>query len=267
MRVFLHAMVNGNTDQELLPALEGFCPNEVNRKFYEKVLGKPVDSASLAELALARLTAQRLASETQLKTGLVKTHHTAGLHLGMPTINLSVTAGAIYIVRNPLDVAVSLHRFLSISYEEVAEIMQAGSDYVFRVPGASYYHVGSWASNVDSWTRSQHQRLKIVRYEDMSIKPQETFAEIVNFLGFKNKVDRLPEVLSSISFSNLKDREKKQALGEHGFLQKPYFRKGQSRNWREEISPALVRKITQGSENLLERFGYLKEIEAFCTGG
>ena len=80
---------------------------DIGAKQYEAVMGKKMAEASDSEIDAAR---QKVQAEVVRKNSgilLVKTHNALAITSGHPTINMSITAGAIYIVRNPLDVAIS----------------------------------------------------------------------------------------------------------------------------------------------------------------
>ena len=59
---------------------------------------------------------ERKAGVRQTHNGLVSDH-------GRPLINFAVTSGAIYIVRNPLDVAISLSHHMSTTIDEAIKTM------------------------------------------------------------------------------------------------------------------------------------------------
>ena len=76
-------------------------------------------------VAAARPLALRRIAQSTDGLVFVKTHNAFVKHLGTPTIEPSVTAGAIYIVRNPLDVAISFAAFKGGDIDEAIETMTA----------------------------------------------------------------------------------------------------------------------------------------------
>ncbi len=86
--------------------LSKFCIADDFYGDYELSAGSKADQ--LSEKDLLRLRPQvheRFAASEQ--TVFVKSHNAAIARNGVPLITPSVTAGAIYVARNPLDVAVS----------------------------------------------------------------------------------------------------------------------------------------------------------------
>jgi Sulfotransferase domain len=75
------------------------------------------------------------------------------------------TAGAIYVVRNPLDVAISYAKHLGMPIERAVHILNMPRFETDNFPNAVYEFYGSWSQHVASWTRRPHRAVFIVRYE------------------------------------------------------------------------------------------------------
>ena len=71
---------------------------------------------------------------------------------GHPTINLAVTSGAIYIVRNPLDVAVSFADFMGFGVDDAIEHMATHNLETPHDPAMNNVGIilGSWSQHVES---------------------------------------------------------------------------------------------------------------------
>ncbi len=93
-------------------------------------------------------------SEKSPDTVLVKTHNALVEEDGHPLVNLEVTAGAIYIVRNPLDVAISFSHHNGCSIDEIIDFMSAKSAQTVGTDVNAYEHYGPWSEHVMSWTAS-----------------------------------------------------------------------------------------------------------------
>jgi hypothetical protein len=121
----------------------------------------------LRELAKARPAVQSLISKKQKGLSLTKTHLCFGADHDVPTINLSVTLAAIYIVRNPMDVAISYAHHCSRPVDAIiADMARPG----FRTPPTEN-HVGelpgSWSQHVASWMGIASPPVHIIHYEDL----------------------------------------------------------------------------------------------------
>ena len=93
---------------------------------------------------------------------------------GVRTINIEVTSGTIYIVRNPLDVAISFAHHMSATIDAAIEEMGT-SNLETDVNDRSIYEVYvSWSQHVESWTRKTHRTIHVMRYENMSTDPVQS---------------------------------------------------------------------------------------------
>jgi hypothetical protein len=87
-------------------------------------------------------------------------------------ITLEHTAGAIYVVRDPLDVAVSYSHHYGVSLgEAVAAMNRPGNQSISNQENFVYELHGSWSEHVRSWTAMPNRALHVVRYEDMAEQP------------------------------------------------------------------------------------------------
>ena len=103
-----------------------------------------------------------------------------------PIFSNQATAGAIYLIRNPLDVAVSYahHRDELVDKTIRAmsrnDAMLAGSD---KPGGQLPQQLLSWSGHVCSWVDEPGLNVHVVRYEDMARQPVEAFTGIVPLPG------------------------------------------------------------------------------------
>jgi len=135
---------------------------------------------------------------------MVKTHNALVEVDGVLMITLSLTAGAIYLVRNPLDVVVSCTHHLGQPTDDIITLMETRG---FQSPATAYQvpeHHSDWSTHVESWTAHPHPTLHVVRYEDMSRRPGPTFRAISAFLGLKPPGERLGRAMRHSSFRSLR---------------------------------------------------------------
>src|SRR5579864_5134260 len=126
-RNFLHNLLNiienGADAPHDINAMNELTFWEISARWYQKHLGKKVTEATRAEIAAVRPKVQKEMAESIDGLALVKTHHALVMDRGVPLINFAVTAGAVYIVRNPLDVAISFAKHMGTSIDEAIEQM------------------------------------------------------------------------------------------------------------------------------------------------
>jgi hypothetical protein len=187
----------------------------------------------------------------------LKTHSLLGNHLGTPTITRGVTAGAIYLVRNPLDVAVSYSAFMNKSLEQTIEIMNRPGAILPRPPRASYQLTGSWSENVQTWTRRPHDRLLVIRYEDLIDDARREFERIVKFLRMDVSRETIEAAEASSSFETLRNMELKIGFGERPTSAKAFFRVGGKNQWQERLNDDQLSKLIRANATMMTKFGYL----------
>ena len=234
-----------------------FSTWDISGKLYEEILGKPAKEATRIEIAAARPKAQAVIAERSQGLILVKTHNALILDRGVPTINFAVTSGAIYVVRNPLDVAISYAHHLARKIDYAIDAMEIFNAET-RVNDKVVYEVyGSWSQHVASWTKKPHRAIYVMRYEDMLEKPLDTFGKLAKHLLLSPTPAQLKKAIELSSFDRLKKLEQ-----EEGFVEKPkhaerFFREGRSGQWRDQLTKEQINRIVVAHSEQMRRFGYL----------
>jgi hypothetical protein len=179
--------------------------------------------------------------------------------LGLPSFNMSVTAGVVYIVRNPLDVASSYAHHSGLSRDAIIKVMNTRN---YLAPGNEDrvpHPIGSWSQNVASWTARPNPGLHVMRYEDMVAAPMEAFGGLIRFLGLPPNRDRLERAVRFSSFDELRQQEDREGFVERGEKADRFFRAGKAGGWREELTEAEVRAVVEAHRQQMQRFGYVPE--------
>jgi hypothetical protein len=261
-RAFLHNLVrlrNGESGEQDINDMARFSTWELDRKRYGDILGfEPDNALHRSEIAATRAAVhQRIADSTQGLV-LIKTHNALVMDRGHSVINFSVTAGAIYVVRNPLDVAISYAHHSGSSLDAAIDRL-AAQDAETDGSDTSVYEVhGSWSQHTWSWTRNPHRALHVVRYEDMLADPQQAFAAIARHLQITSTRRHLVRAIEHSSFARLQAQER-----EKGFRERPpqadqnFFREGRAGQWKDVLTPAQVDRIVHDHGEQMQRFGYL----------
>jgi hypothetical protein len=226
---------------------------------YQQIDPRSPMDMSFEEMAKLRPAAHRLITQGFPDDMFVKTHNALALDFGVPMITPEVTAGMVYIVRNPLDVVISYAHHLNATVDATIAVMGASG---FRTPKSPDWiseKMGSWSEHVASWTARPLPRLHVMRYEDMQAKPLETFGGFARWLGLDPPRDRLERALSHSSFDEMKKQE-----DVHGFREKSrsapnFFRAGRTGEWREKLTPEQVQAIVAAHRVQMARFGYVPE--------
>jgi hypothetical protein len=187
-RAFLHSLikaVSGEADTQNINGLGRFTAGLGGKELYAKVLGFQPTNEHRDEIAAVRHEVQRRAADHFDGLLFIKTHQALVVDRGTTTINFEVTAGAIYIVRNPLDVAISYAHHIGCTIDRVIEIMGTPNAELPVTEQQVNEVYGTWSQHVLSWTRKPHQAIYVMRYEDMLAEPAKTFGGLAHHLLFE----------------------------------------------------------------------------------
>lgn len=154
VRTFLHNLLKILEEDDGAPqdinGMNEFTTWEISAKSYERHLGKPPAECDRKEIAEMRPIVQKEIAENTEGLAMVKTHHALVFDRGTPTINFAVTAGAIYLVRNPLDVAISFAHHMGTTIDFAIDRMAEDDLETSVTERASYEIYGSWSQHVES---------------------------------------------------------------------------------------------------------------------
>lgn len=253
-RAVLTSLITGGLKGQL-DSLSEIIPDENSGSFYAPYLRKPIHEASNAELAQVRPLAHRAMAKQTPNFLLLKTHSMVAVHHGTATITPDVTAGAVYLLRNPLDIAVSYSDFRERDVDKTIALMNQSGRELDRPRLGAYEMVGSWSENVGSWTKP-HDRIIVTRYEDLLDDPPQHFGKIVRFLKMDVTEAQLAAAVEESSFENLRAVEASAGFTERPPQAKAFFRSGRTGEWRERLSEAQVAKVVSANRELMKRFGY-----------
>jgi len=260
-RSFLHSLLNRNQDVPYdINNMQHKTAWDSSYHWYKPFLNKRPNECTNEEIARVRMQAnQHMADAASDGLLFVKTHNAMVAHCNTPMINSAVTAGAVYIIRNPLDVVVSYSHHLGFDIDKTIAFMATSGRLIVSSDRMVYDLQGSWSEHVFSWTRKPNPALYLMRYEDMLGEPEKTFAGMVDFLQIECERADVANAIHASTFEKLQKME-----AESGFREKPdsaksFFRKGEVGQWETALTKAQVRKVVANHREQMERFGYLPE--------
>lgn len=166
---------------------------------------------------------------------------------------------ALYVVRNPLDVAASWAPFFAVSLDQAVQTLGDRAFVLNRSRGrfddVLPELLGSWSDHVTSWLDAPGLPVHVVRYEDLKADPAAAFAAALRFVGEAPDPTRVAVAVEAARFERLQARE-----SEEGFHERPargsFFRKGRVGGWRDELSPEQARRVESDHRTVMERLGY-----------
>ncbi len=190
--------------------------------------------------------------------------HDAYRHLddGKPIVGSGYRGAALYMIRDPRDVAVSSSFHCGIGIDRAIDSMNSRhcmlGGWRRRFSRQIPQEQRDWSSHVESWVDQNDLPVHVVRYEDLHEDPVANFRKIVRFLGLNFSDEKIRHAIRCSEFSNLQRQEQ-----ESGFCERtpessaPFFRSGRVGGWQEILSEAQQEAIVQKHRRVMERFGYL----------
>jgi len=218
----------------------------------------------------------KVQEETNKRDGqgirFLKTHSTLQDIDGHKFTNLNNCLGAIYIVRDPRDIAKSYSNHNQTSIDESINHMRE-----FNIGGGiknskdrkeeTITHIGSWSSHYASWKEfDKVDRYLLIKYEDLVEETEKTFLKVLTFIGkiTKTKLDldknKLKNVLNTTTFSNLQNLEKKNGFNEASNLNGKkitFFKYGAKNNWKNFLTSKNIKTLEDSFKEEMKELEYL----------
>lgn len=260
-RTFLHNLLKlqaGEDEEQDINELMQFSTWELSKQHYARFLGFEPSNEQRKEIASTRHKVHEFIADSVEGIVFVKTHNALVMDRGHSTINFDVTAGVIYIVRNPLDVAISYAHHGGRSIDKAIEQMSIQNLETDATEKGVYEVYGSWSQHVWSWTRLPHRALYVMRYEDMVADPNKEFGGLARHLLLNPTSAQLDTAIERSSFEKLQAQER-----EKGFIERlkqadeNFFREGRAGQWKEVLTKPQIDRIVRDHGEQMARFGYL----------
>lgn len=260
LRAFLHNLLRNPATPMDINELDKFCLGDSQAPWYMQVSGGRSPAGMTKEdLAPLRTKVHEAFTQAHPDSVFAKTHNILGGFAGVPLVSMEYTVGAIYVLRNPLDVCLSVADHFGLSLDDAIAFLanpNAGTENT-EVNAFEFY--GTWSQHVRSWTDNDSPGLMHVRYEDMLDKPRQTFGSVAKFLGLSPPRDRLDKAIKFSSFKVLRNQESKSGFRERSQYSEHFFRVGRAGQWRNKLSAAQVDAVVSAHREQMTRFGYLPD--------
>ena len=179
-----------------------------------------------------------------------------------PIVPLKSNHLVIYIVRNPMDVAPS---FANHSSTDNASIIEKqinnpdGSLVKIKPRATTQFHqlMGSWSMHVNSWSDQTVAPVHLVRYEDMSADPFNTFKEILEKIGLEYTDEQILATIKRTDFKEIKKLEEEQGFREKPNPDNSFFQTGKVGRWKDELTQEQIQSICTIHEQTMKKLDYL----------
>jgi hypothetical protein len=269
LRAFIYNLVENPARPGNIASLPGYFEDESKPRWYQPYLagGQTGELSFEQAMALRPQVHQDIADSRARGSIFTKTHNMFGQLGGVPVHNMRVMAGAIYVVRNPLDVVLSVADHFGLEVDQAIEFMASEETGTPTNQENVAGYMGSWSTHVASWTAQPHPSIVVVRYEDMQEKPVKAFGTVAKLLGLDQDRDRVRKAIRFSAFNELKQQELNSGFVEKSPNSRHFFRKGTRNQWTESLSEDQVRKIVARHFDQMTRFGYVPpRLKSLRTG-
>jgi len=218
---------------------------------------QPLTSEKVQNLTGPKIQALRPRAHAALaargKAVFVKTHNAnLGFH-DIPLCTQEHTGGAIYIVRDPRDVALSYAAYTGWSLDDIIALMANPQAAIAPDEKQVFEFLADWSTHVTSWVAAPSRVL--VRYEDLLKAPETYFARILRYIGTEPDPARLARAIQHTNFATLSAQEQKSGFAAHR-SNNPFFRTGQAGQWQTALSPAQQAQIIANHRAVMEKLDY-----------
>ncbi len=234
------------------------------RFLFDEAMGIEASDLTLAEIERYRPAVYEHMATFSETTLFLKIHDAFTWNdAGIPVVSRTATQGAIYLIRNPLDVAVSYAHHMNAPIDRAINVMAQEKHALVpsktNISNQLRQRLLTWSRHVKSWVDDSELSVHMMRYEDMVQHPVETFTAAARFADLSTEPGAIERAIAFSSFDVLQSQER-----EHGFSEKPsgaesFFRKGKVGAWREVLSDQQVDQIVQDHRQVMSRFGYLTD--------
>lgn len=185
---------------------------------------------------------------------LLKTHTAAGIYDVGEFPSRKYSEKAIYVVRDPRDVAVSYSSHFGLSLESAINSLINESNINFKPKGLSRGEfLSSWGNHVKSW---QHVSIPVLqlRFEDLIENPAKHITKVLTFLDIK-PVITIEDIVTMTSFEKLSKQERTEGFAEAG-KNELFFRQGKKSQWMQ-FNDNNFEKLIVKFEPVMRSLGYL----------
>lgn len=263
LRIFLNNLLSEKEEIININALYEIDFISSERVFFDETVGVDSIDLTLDEIDYYLPYVHTLRSQQLTEKKFIKTHDAYTKNKqGNWIIPVSTIYKTIYLIRNPLDICVSFayhfgHTNFNKMIKQMANPKTILAESKTKPNNQLHQYMGSWSSHVNSWTNLPNNKLLVIRYEDMKLKPQATFTKIIRFIGLKHSDI---EIVTALEKSDIKKLQKIE--DERGFIEKMhkaqrFFRKGIVGSWQQELTKKQVQQIIKDHKELMIKYDYL----------
>lgn len=231
------------------------------RWLFDSIFGIASSDLHPAEIEALRPELYRILAQRSEVRFWLKVHDSCGTTAGGGCLFPPEATGvAVYIVRNPLDVAVS--NAFHDGHRDMARAVEKMCDATMTVAGGNApqlpQRLGDWSAHVTSWVDRPDIPVLVVRYEDMLADAAAVLERVLGFARPELAIDprQVARAVHHSRIEALQAAEDATGFRETAPGATRFFRNGRADDWRHHLSPAQVARIRDHHLVVMQRFGY-----------
>lgn len=184
------------------------------------------------------------------------------LESGEPLLGRGHARAALYMLRDPRDVAISWAHHCGTSIGKAIQEMNNPASslgakrkcYDSQVPQLLL----DWSAHVGSWIEQTDVPVHVIRYEDLHDDPASALQAAADFLNLEVTPGKVQHAVNCTDFAALQRQEQGEGFCERPLKSaSPFFRSGRFGGWREILTPEQQQAITRAHQRVMDRFGYI----------
>lgn len=236
-------------------------PMQIDRQLLDDQCG--IDSAHLSydELIPYRANLHHALAQNATTPLFLKTHDCfARSANGQCLFPAQASAGAIYIVRDPIDIVPSLAhhegRDLAWTCARISDPAATLNKWPDKSAALLPEWMNSWSGHVASWMGQSEFPVCLVRYEDLHRKPQETLASVLGFAGLACSTNQIHRAIEACAIGRLQEQERQTRFREAAVSTRDFFRNGIVGDGRATMDAGTLERFCQDHGEWMARLGY-----------
>jgi aryl sulfotransferase len=270
-----------------LNALVGLA-QPAGRGLLDEILGVPSSDLTRTEIDLLRPRVDEVVDARAERVMLRKVHD--GCYpgpAGEPVVSVTAARAVLYVIRDPRDVAVSYaHHFDRPVEWAAARLCDPANTLAPGTRGVAPQvpqRLGDWSAHVLSWVDQPWLPVHVLRYEDALADPVRAFGAAFAAVGLlasdpasgpasdpaadpaadlaadfaADLAADLAAAVDACTFDRLAAAEAAAGFRERPRPDTPFFRRGQTGTWRDELPAPLADHLATAHHTVMTRFGYL----------
>lgn len=203
------------------------------------------------------------------KIKFIKTHNILCKLNGHLFTDFNNTLGAIYIVRDPRNVATSLKHHFQLDTLENAKNFIITENTISGIKNTDQNPIpaliGSWQSHYNSWKKFP-KNLLILNYDKILLNPKKESLKLKKYieriLKFKINKKKFSNSIEECKFKKLQEMEKLGGFSEsitdkNTGSKKVFFNMGPQNNWRDYLDKNIKDEIENKFKKEMTELGYL----------